>query len=231
MQRADYGVDAPGVIRNFSILGGGMMVSSHWLPGALKPVALWWGLSWVLTSLAMVAYARVGKFRHRNRILGLASWRGDERVLDVGTGRGLLMIGAALRLSDGKSVGIDIWNPEDLTGNRPEQTRENARLEGVAARIEVRTEDARSMSFPDASFDTVLSNLALHNIYDAEGRDQACREIARVLKPRGRALISDFRHTGQYAAAFAAAGLTLKMHGPYLLDTFPPLRIVEAIKN
>jgi SAM-dependent methyltransferase len=231
MQRADYGVDAPGVIRNFVVLGGGLMVVSPWLPGVLKPFALWCGLSWVLTSLAMFVYARAGKFRHRDRILGLSNWRGDERVLDVGTGRGLLMIGAALRLSSGKAVGIDIWNSADLSGNRPEKTLDNARLEGVAARVEIKTEDARKLSFPDASFDVVLSNLALHNIYDAAGRDEACREIARVLKPRGRALISDFRHTSQYAAAFSAAGLKLRMHGPYLLDTFPPLRIVEAIKN
>ena len=40
-------------------------------------------------------------------------WRGNETVLDVGTGRGLLMIGAARRLTTGISVGIDIWSAKD----------------------------------------------------------------------------------------------------------------------
>src|SRR5262249_36864651 len=39
-------------------------------------------------------------------------------VVDVGCGRGLLRIGAALWLSSGTAVGVDIWNWVDLSGNR-----------------------------------------------------------------------------------------------------------------
>ena len=55
-------------------------------------------------------------------------------------------------------------------------------------------------------------------------------EIARILKPGGTALISDFRHTKEYARALHQAGLTVTRSRPYLLDTFPPLRIVQAVK-
>ena len=225
-----YGIDAPGVIRNFALLAGAMFALALALSPAPASCARWTASVFLLEGGAMLAYALFGKFRHRDRLLQLASWRGDERVLDVGTGRGLLMIGAAKRLTTGKSVGIDIWNAEDLTGNAPQRTLDNARLEGVVDKIELKTEDARKMSFPDASFDLVVSNLALHNIDDAEGRARACREIARVLRPGGRALISDFRHTGAYAAAFRAAGLRTAVRGPYILDTFPPLKIVDAQK-
>jgi hypothetical protein len=60
-------------------------------------------------------------------------------------------------------------------------------------------------------------------------RDAACREIVRLLKPGGAAIISDFRHTGEYAKVFQAAGLTVRRsYHPW--DTFPPLTIVEAQK-
>ncbi len=68
-------------------------------------------------------------------------------------------------------------------------------IEGVADKVEVQTGDARKLPFDDASFDVVLSSMALHNIYNAGERQTAVREIARVLKVGGRVLIVDVRHT------------------------------------
>jgi arsenite methyltransferase len=39
-------------------------------------------------------------------MLNIISWTGNEQVLDIGTGKGLLMIGAAKRLITGKSTGL-----------------------------------------------------------------------------------------------------------------------------
>src|SRR5439155_15635483 len=100
----------------------------------------------------------------------------------------------------------DIWQTEDLAGNRPEATLANAQLEGVADRIEVKTADMRQLPFPDRSFDVVVSCAAIHNLYAAPDRDQAIREIARVLKPGGQALIADIRHAKQYCDDFAQNG-------------------------
>lgn len=157
-------------------------------------------------------------------------WTGTENVLDVGTGRGLLAIGAAKKLTAGRAVGIDIWNPRDLTDNTADGFLQNAELEGVAERVEVRNADARRLPFPDASFDVVLSNVCLHNIPDAEGRAEACREIGRVLKPGGVALVSDFRETALYAAAFREADFHVERSALGLFDTYPPMRIVRAEK-
>ncbi len=49
--------------------------------------------------------------------------------------------------------------------------------------------DARKLPFDDASFDVVLSSVALHNIHNAGDRQTAVREIARVTKPGGRVRI------------------------------------------
>ena len=95
---------------------------------------------------------------------------------------------------------------EDLTGNRTEATLDNARLEGVADRVEVKTADMRQLPFADATFDLVVSFAAIHNLYAEGDRAQAIREIARVLKPGGQALIADIRHSRQYLAVFGENG-------------------------
>jgi len=66
----------------------------------------------------------------------------------------------------------------------------------------------RKMPFPGASFDVVVSNVAIHNVYDREGREATMSEIARVLKPGGRVVIHDIRYVGAYAAALEKRGLT-----------------------
>lgn len=70
-------------------------------------------------------------------------WRGDELVLDVGCGRGLLLIGAAHRLNSGRAVGVDLWVPGAVSGNGPQAVAENATSEGVAGRVELTQGDAR----------------------------------------------------------------------------------------
>jgi ubiquinone/menaquinone biosynthesis C-methylase UbiE len=183
----------------------------------------------VAEGILMLLYAKWGKFRHRDRMLNMVPWRGDEQVLDVGTGRGLLLIGAARRLTSGSGTGIDVWSTKDLSGNSLARTQTNVEVEGVTEKVSLKSEDARKLSFPDASFDLVLSNLCIHNIPGSEGREQACREIARVLKPGGTALISDFIKTGFYQKIFAASGLKVSRTGMNLLS-FPPLRVIKAEK-
>jgi SAM-dependent methyltransferase len=237
-QKPDYGIDAPRVIRNLFVIGVVLIPLGMFLPHIrignviliLNSMALWTGGACLLEGVLMLLYAKYGKFTHRDRMLNMISWRGDEQVLDVGTGRGLLLVGAARRLASGKGIGIDVWSTKDLSGNSMERTQTNVEVEGVKDKVELRSEDARKLSFSDASFDVVLSNLCLHNIPDEVGRAQACREIARVLKPGGIAIISDFIRTGFYQKVFAEAGLKVSRTGFNLLS-FPPLRIVRATKG
>jgi SAM-dependent methyltransferase len=221
----DYGLDAPGVVRNLFVCGAaGLLLWASRALGlwsalvVLDPVAgvtlrfplasmgLWAGAGCLAMGFWMIWTSRVGKIRERERLLDRIAWTGGERVVDVGCGRGLMLVGAAKRLSSGKATGVDIWQAEDLSGNRPEAALENARREGVADRVEVKTADMRELPFPEATIDVVVSSAAIHNLYASADRAKAIREIVRVLKPGGQALIDDIRHGAEYAATLRTAG-------------------------
>ena len=215
--RPNYGLDAPRAVRNLFIVAALGIISlitrllgvwsRHDLIAVIARPLIGAGLSCGAMGLWMVYDSKIGKVREREDYLDKIVWRGDERVLDVGCGLGLFLIGAAKRLKTGRAVGIDLWQAEDLSGNTPAGTLNNATIEGVADKVEVHTGDARKLPFDDASFNVVLSSMALHNIYNAGERQTAVREIARVLKSGGRVLIVDVRHTKQYAATLRDAGL------------------------
>ncbi len=238
-QKPSYGIDAPNVIRNQFLAGAVFLVIALAFPRVtiahteflLLPGFLWPAGWFFLFGGLMLLYSLKGKFRHRDRMLAKVQWTGTETVLDVGTGRGLLLIGAAKKLTAGHATGIDIWNAEDLSGNGPEALKANIALEGVADRTAILSEDARQMRFPDGAFDVILSNLCLHNIYKRPERMKALHEIVRVLKPGGAAVISDYKLTREYAKEFAKAGLSVEMCPFNWMDTFPPLRIVIARKS
>jgi SAM-dependent methyltransferase len=144
----------------------------------------------VLTVASYLRTTRVGKFEVWARILAGLQLRGDEVVLDLGCGRGALLLAAAKLLPDGRAVGIDLWRA-DQTGNSPDATRRNAEREGVANRVELHTGDMTQLPFTDNTFDLVISNMAVHNIPSAVGRRAAIDEAVRVLRPGGRLAIAD----------------------------------------
>ena len=147
--------------------------------------------------------SRVGKLDTRDQLLSEVSairpWLGNEDCLDVGCGRGLMMIGAAKRLSTGKAVGIDLWSAKDQAANSPEATLMNARLEGVEQKISIQTGDARQLPYADDSFDIVMSHWVIHNIEAQADRDKALSEMWRVLRPGGALLTADIEFVPAYA--------------------------------
>lgn len=156
---------------------------------------------------------------------------GDDRVLHVGCGRGLIVVGAAKRLTTGRATGIDICLAQDLTRNGPDAVLENVRRERVAECVAVQTADVRKLPFVGGSFDIVVSNAVIHNLYKASDRDRAIREIARVVKPGARALIEEIRHHRQYTPYLYQSGCTdLRRAGStvacicFMLITFGSLR-------
>lgn len=153
-----------------------------------------------------------GKLRIWERELGQAGLKGNEQLLDLGCGRGAVLIEAARRLPGGRAVGADLWS-RDQSGNSPEATLANAAAAGVADRVEVHTADMTALPFADDSFDVVTSAMAIHNIHSAEGRYRALDEAMRVLRPGGQLLVADPSLIARKYAAHIGHG-TLRGLGP-----------------
>jgi SAM-dependent methyltransferase len=233
VERPPYGLDAPGVVRNFALGATACAVAAAALvvAGAAPFIASALALCAVMfaaTVAAMLHSSRRGKLIERDRLLDGLALAGDEALLDVGCGSGLLLVGAAKRLPDGRAVGVDVSSHADGSGNGREAVVRNARAEGVMDRIEVVDGDMRDLPFPDATFDAVVASIAIHRLPGRDERERACTEIARVLRPGGRVAVLDFAGTHDYALAFEDAGLVDVTRSGMRLRMYPPVRVVRA---
>ncbi len=121
------------------------------------------------TAAVFVHTTRVGKFAAWAEVLKGLRLHGDETLLDLGCGRGAVLLAAAKLLPNGRAIGVDVWRA-DQTDNSPDNTLRNAALENVADRVEVHTADITDLPFDDNSVDVIVSSLVIHNISEAEGR-------------------------------------------------------------
>jgi len=121
--------------------------------------------------------SRRGKFVVWSQLLDQLNLRGDERILDVGCGRGAVLLLAAQRLTKGRAVGVDLWRRSDQSGNSLEAAQRNAVVEGVAEHVELHTGDMTLLPYQENSFDVVVSNVAIHNVKGSTARRKAIEEI------------------------------------------------------
>jgi ubiquinone/menaquinone biosynthesis C-methylase UbiE len=105
-----------------------------------------------------------------------------KRVLDIGTGSGLLAIELAKARPDWQIIGTDI--SKDML----KIARENAVKEGLGDRIDFWEYAAEALPFDSDYFALVTSNASLHLWTEPL---KVFKEIARVTKPGGYCLIWD----------------------------------------
>lgn len=236
-QTLDYGLDGGRAVRAMFVIGpagviGGFILERWTLSQhlGLAHTLQIFGICCLIVASLMFISSRFGKFRARDRILERLKLRGDETVLDVGCGHGLLLVAAAKLLPRGQAVGIDLWSQWQQADNSREATLRNAALEGVAQRVSVHDGDMRKMPFADGSFDVAVAHFAIHNIPGREGRREAISEIVRTLNYGGQVAISDLTGVRLYADELRNLDMTDVKVSRLSFWTFPPARTVTARK-
>ena len=209
--KGEYGIDAPYVpilmLLGATALGFGSG-RALWRGDVVGSLMMGASTAFLLLCAGTYLFAtRTGKFVVWDELLAALNLRGDERILDVGCGRGAVLLLAAQRLRSGVVTGIDLWQAQDQSGNALQATQDNVLAVGVSRCVELHTGDMRQLPFADHSFDVIVSSLAIHNVPDAAGRARAVQEIARVLKPGGQVLLADFKYVGDYTKTLREAGL------------------------
>jgi ubiquinone/menaquinone biosynthesis C-methylase UbiE len=105
------------------------------------------------------------------------------KVLDIGTGSGLL----AIELAKAENCNFEIV-ALDISGNMLARARENAERRGVANKIEFVHGTAAALPFADYHFDLVISYASLHHWFQPVA---VFNEVARVTRETGKAFIRD----------------------------------------
>lgn len=206
----DYGYDAPYFPVFFGVLSlaTGLGAAISWRQGLIRLATLmtFYFVFFLANTSSFLYTTRRGKFLEWDRILDHLHLRGDEAVLDMGCGRGAVLTAVARRLTTGRVTGVDIWSTMDQSGNARAVTLRNASLEGVRDRVQIETGDMRALPYQDATFDLVVSSMAIHNIRSNAERKRAIVEGFRVLKPGGRIVIADIPATALYEEVLRALG-------------------------
>ncbi len=227
---ADYGIDAPPILGGTVVAGFVLFMLGVFMAGggsgylAALPTSI--GLGLLAAAAASIYTSKKGKARLWTEVLDELALRGDEHALDVGCGRGLVLIAVAHRLPSGRVEGVDIWRSQDQSGNQRVVTESNATVEGVADRVGVHDADMRSLPFPDATFDLVTASFAIHHVTEPDGRAAALSEMARVTRPGGRIVIADIAKVAESERWLRDRGFEVSALRPG--GCFPPVRVVVA---
>ncbi len=172
-------------------------------------------------SLSMEAYSRFARrflaLNYRRlcaEVLGALADRPRARILEIGSGPGWISIEIARGLPQAELVGLEL-SPDMVRvaeANRAAAGVQNLRfVEGDAAHM---------TALGDASFDAVISNGSMHHWLDVGA---VLDEVARVLRPGGRAFLCDGRRdVGLPGALFFALFSSL-----FALDRTIPWRLMR----
>jgi ubiquinone/menaquinone biosynthesis C-methylase UbiE len=142
---------------------------------------------------------------------------GTPRICDMGCGTGATVIAEARACPRAEIVGVDI-SPSMIA--RAERAGDEHAAE-VGARIRLMVADATSLPFDDASFDVVTGHSFL---YLVPHRREVLREVARILRPGGRAIFMEPRD-----GAFSLRALLAFGKDPRFLTSMVTWRIASRM--
>lgn len=156
--------------------------------------------------------------------------KSGDLVLDLGCGPGNLLAQVAKLNPRAEFIGVDL--SESMLALADLRFRQ-AEIPNVELQLADMT---RLSQFGDASFDTIISSMALHHLPDISALECCFSEMGRVLRPNGRIYLNDFgrlkcRESVGYFVGRAAAGeeqalvddYTQSLHAAFSKEEFEAL--------
>jgi ubiquinone/menaquinone biosynthesis C-methylase UbiE len=116
---------------------------------------------------------------------------GEGKILDIGTGSGLIPIMIHKKNPHQQIYAID------LSENMLKIAQRNAKKEGLESKIKFLLGDGKKLQFEDHFFDMVVSHHTLHHIPDPA---PVLHEMVRVVKKEGMIIIRDLKRPKTNAA-------------------------------
>ncbi|MCP4641417.1 MAG: bifunctional demethylmenaquinone methyltransferase/2-methoxy-6-polyprenyl-1,4-benzoquinol methylase UbiE [bacterium] len=118
----------------------------------------------------------------RDRLVRRLPETDDLRLLDLATGTGDVLLAAARRHGDRLRMGVGVDPAGNMLALAQRKFPASGRLYAVQG-------DGQAIPLPDDSADAVTIAFGIRNVADPAG---GLREICRVLRPGGRALVLEF---------------------------------------
>lgn len=140
------------------------------------------------------------------KCIQIANLKGDETVLDLGTGSGFLAIGFAKHLQKGKSFGLDRYSLKynDLKSTiinkikinfivtSLKNAENNSKIEDVEKKCKfIQIDITKPLDFPDNYFDIIVSSQFIYCI-SHQKRPAVFKEINRILKKGGKIIFFEY---------------------------------------
>jgi ubiquinone/menaquinone biosynthesis C-methylase UbiE len=118
------------------------------------------------------------------------------RILDIGSGNGVLAVKLAQQQGEAEIIGIDYW------GKNWEYSKsvceKNAQIGKVENRVHFQKGDAAALEFANDTFDGAISNLTFHEVQSVADKREVVREALRVVKAGGRFAFVDYFYDAKY---------------------------------
>jgi SAM-dependent methyltransferase len=118
------------------------------------------------------------------------------RILDIGSGNGVLAIKLALQHKKVDVTGIDYWG-KDLEYSKS-VCEKNAQIAKVENRVYFQKGDAAALDFTNNAFDGAISNLTFHEVKSIADKRAVIQEALRVVKPGGAFAFVDYFYDEKY---------------------------------
>jgi SAM-dependent methyltransferase len=150
-------------------------------------------ISFLFPLYAYVMFSQEGgKFQERiyNLIIQNLGATGSNRILDIGSGNGMLAVKAAQQNAETEVTGID-YRGSDWEYSKG-VCEENARIAKVGDRVHFQKGDAAALDFASGTFDGAISNLTFHEVRSVTNKRAVVQEALRVVKPGGTFAFIDY---------------------------------------